>query len=63
VLLLSGKSSASHFKKSMQMLEKLIPKAKHVSLGRLDHMALYMHEIGGNPAKAVPELKKFLLEI
>ncbi|KAE9374115.1 alpha/beta-hydrolase [Stipitochalara longipes BDJ] len=61
VLLMSASKSPGWLRRSTEELERLIPKASHVRLQGVDHLALGNRDIaGGRPEQAAAQVTKFL---
>lgn len=62
VLLMSASRSPAYLQKSVEELEKAIPKARNLRLQELDHLAFENRSEGGRPEMVVSGLMKFLIE-
>jgi hypothetical protein len=60
VLIMSGSRSPGYLRRSMEELERLIPKASHVRLQGLDHLGLGNKDVGGKPEQAAVKIIEFL---
>jgi pimeloyl-ACP methyl ester carboxylesterase len=60
VLIMSGSRSPGFLRRSVEELERLIPKASHVRLQGLDHLALGNRDVGGKPEQAAAKVTEFL---
>lgn len=62
VLLISASGSPAYLQKSVEELEKAIPKARNLRLQELDHLAFENRSEGGRPETVVSGLMKFLID-